>query len=57
MFHLFKRIKPSVESIIACIHEIDSMPHADIYSRWEADKQILQHTINQLIKEIGNGTE
>ena len=41
---LLKRTKPSAESIIARIHEIDSMPHADFYSRWEADKQILQLT-------------
>lgn len=41
---MFRRTKPSIESIIARIHELDGMPHADIYSRWEADKQILELT-------------
>lgn len=41
---MFRRTKPSIESIIARIHELDGMPHADIYSRWEADRQILELT-------------
>lgn len=48
---LCKRNKPTVESIIARIQEIDNTPTIDIYSRWEADKQILMLT--RKLKEMG----
>lgn len=51
MIRLFRKVIPSIDNIIARIHEIDSMPHADIYSRWEADKQILELT--RKLKEMG----
>lgn len=34
----------TVEQIVARIKYIDDLPHADIYSRWEADKQIMELT-------------
>lgn len=45
--------KPSAEKLIARIKYIDELPHADIYSRWEADKQIMELT--RKIQELAHG--
>ena len=52
MFHLFKRKPMTAEQIMQRILYIDGLPHDDIYSRWEADKQILEltHQLQGLIQ-------
>lgn len=44
MFHLFKPKTLMAEQIMQRILYIDGLPHADICSRWEADKQVLELT-------------
>lgn len=50
MILFFFRTKPSVEAIVARIQMLDSMPYSDIYSRWEADRQIL--ILTRQLKEL-----
>lgn len=44
MFLLFWWSKPSIEAIQARIKWLDELPHSTIYSRWEADRQIIELT-------------
>lgn len=50
MFLLFWRTKPSVERLLARIKWLDELPHSTIYSRWEADRQIIELT--RKLKEL-----
>lgn len=50
MYLLLRKVKPTVEAIIIRIKLLDELPHVDIYSRWEADKQIAELT--RQLKEL-----
>lgn len=50
MFLLFRSTKDKTVAIVARIKLLDGMDHSTIYSRWEADRQII--LLSNKLKEL-----